>query len=347
MYTRAQTRIVKNHNLLFGKSNNILIQSMCDIKTSNVEKVIKQINACARCGANLMRVSVLDEDDANAIKIIKKSIKIPLVADIHFDYKLALLAMENGVDKIRINPGNIKNEDEIVKIIECAKKNDVIIRIGVNSGSLEHTEHANEADDLVNAALKYIDLFEKNNFFNIVVSLKSSNPITTYQAYKLFSEKSDYPLHIGVTESGFDDVGIIRSVAGLSPLLIDGIGNTIRISLTQDPLKEIDVCKKLLHDLGLYKNYPTIISCPTCGRCEVSNIKKIAQKILKYCIKNKKDLTISIMGCIVNGVGEGKNADLGIAGGKNSYIIFKKGQILKTVNSINVLDELYKEIDNF
>jgi (E)-4-hydroxy-3-methylbut-2-enyl-diphosphate synthase len=347
MINREQTRIVQNNALLFGHSSNILIQSMCDIKTSNTKEIIKEINACAKAGANLMRVSVLDEDDAKAIKIIKKSIKIPLVADIHFNYKLALLAMENGVDKIRINPGNITNTDELKEIIECAKKYDVIIRIGVNSGSLpKDIEGKTEEEKIVNSALRYIDFFEKNNFYKLVISLKSSNPITTYKAYMMFSSLSDYPTHIGVTESGFDDIGIIRSVAGLAPLLINGIGNTIRISLTKNPLKEIETCKRLLHDLGLFKNYPTIISCPTCGRCEVDNTKELAEKTLKYCIKKRKYITVAIMGCVVNGIGEGKNADIGLAGGNGFFVIFKNGQKIKTVDQNNALSELFKEIDS-
>src|SRR5574344_93623 len=348
MIKREQARLVQNNTLYFGHSNNVLIQSMCDIKTSKVDEVIKEINKCARAGANLMRLSVLDEDDANAIKLIKSKVKIPLVADIHFNYKLALLAMENGVDKIRINPGNITNTDELKEIIECAKKYDVIIRIGVNSGSLpKDIEGKTEEEKIVNSALRYIKFFEENNFYKLVISLKSSDPITTYKAYMMFSSLSDYPTHIGVTESGFDDIGIIRSVAGLAPLLINGIGNTIRISLTKNPLKEIETCKRLLHDLGLFKNYPTIISCPTCGRCEVNNTKIMAQKTLKYCIRKNKYLTIAIMGCIVNGIGEGKNADIGLAGGKDSFIIFKKGQIVRTISQKDALKELFYEIDNF
>ena len=348
MIKREETRIVQNSTLLFGHSNNILIQSMCDIKTSKTKEVIKQINACANAGANLMRISVFDEDDANAIKTIRKFVKIPLVADIHFDYKLALISMENGIDKIRINPGNITSEEQLKKIIECAKKHNTIIRIGVNSGSLsKDSKGSTEEEKLVDSALKYIRFFEDNGFYKIVISLKSSNPITTYKAYMLFSEKSDYPTHIGVTESGFDEIGIIRSVAGLSPLLLNGIGNTMRISLTKNPLKEIETCKRLLHDLGLFKKYPTIISCPTCGRCTVSNTKELAEKTLKYCIKHKKYITVAIMGCVVNGVGEGKNADIGLAGGKESFIIFKKGQAVKTVDQDSALEELFKEIDNF
>lgn len=346
MYTREQTKVIKNKNLSFGGTNKVLIQSMSTFKTSDTKNVIKEIKKCEKVGADLMRVSVLDEDDANAIKEIKKHVKIPIVADIHFNYKLALKAMENGVDKIRINPGNIQNEDDLVKIIEKAKETDTIIRIGVNSGSISNEENIDESERIVNLALKYIDFFEKHNFNKIVVSLKSSNPLTTIKVNRIFASKSNYPLHIGVTESGFDEIGIIRSVSSLSPLLLDGIGNTIRISLTHNPIKEINTCKRLLHDLNLYDEYPTIISCPTCGRCKVYNTKKYAEKVLNYCIKHKKYITVAIMGCIVNGIGEGKSADIGIAGANSTFIIFKKGQQLKIVDQENVLNELFKEINS-
>ncbi len=347
MYTREQTKVIKNKNLSFGGTNKVLIQSMSTFKTSDISNVIKEIKKCEKNGADLMRVSVLDDDDANAIKEIKKHIHIPIVADIHFDYKLALKCMDNGVDKIRINPGNIKNKDDLIKIIEKAKNTDTIIRIGVNSGSIpQNNSNIDESEKIVNLALEYIDFFEKNGFNKLIISLKSSNPLTTIKVNRIFASKSNYPLHIGVTESGFDDIGIIRSVSSLSPILLDGIGNTIRISLTHNPVKEINTCKRLLHDLNLYDEYPTIISCPTCGRCKVSDTKKYAQKVLNYCLKHKKFITVAIMGCIVNGVGEGKSADIGIAGANSTFIIFKKGQQIKIVDQNNVLNELFKEIDS-
>lgn len=347
MYTREQTKVIKNKNLSFGGTNKVLIQSMSTFKTSDISNVIKEIKKCEKNGADLMRVSVLDDDDANAIKEIKKHIHIPIVADIHFDYKLALKCMDNGVDKIRINPGNIKNKDDLIKIIEKAKNTDTIIRIGVNSGSIpQNSSNIDESEKIVNLALEYIDFFEKNGFNKLIISLKSSNPLTTIKVNRIFASKSNYPLHIGVTESGFDDIGIIRSVSSLSPILLDGIGNTIRISLTHNPVKEINTCKRLLHDLNLYDEYPTIISCPTCGRCKVNDTKKYAQKVLDYCLKHKKFITVAIMGCIVNGIGEGKSADIGIAGANSTFIIFKKGQQIKIVDQNNVLNELFKEIDS-
>lgn len=346
---RTNTKKIKIGNIFIGGTNHILIQSMCNIKTSKIDDVVNQINQCASEGAELMRVSILDYDDAYAIKEIVKRISIPLVADIHFNYKFALLAIENGASKIRINPGNLQKESELIQIIEAAKKYHVAIRIGVNGGSLDEKlfkEYPNKPLYflLCQSALKYINFFENHNFFDLVISLKTSNIIDTIKAYETFSELSNYPLHIGLTESGFDEIGIIKSVATLSPLILKGIGDTIRISLTNDPLKEIKTCKRLLHDLGLYPNYPTIISCPTCGRTQV-DVKSLAIKTYDYLEKNHINKKVAIMGCIVNGIGEGKNSDIGLAGGKNEYIIFKNGKILKTVKEKDALDELFKELD--
>lgn len=349
MNLREKTKPIKLGDIQIGSNNKIAIQSMCDIKTSNVDLVVKEINECHELGADLMRVSVLDQEDAYAIKEIKKRISIPLVADIHFDYKLGLLAIENGADKIRINPGNIGGIEGLEAIITSCKENHVPIRIGVNKGSLEkdlaENEVLSEEEKLVESALRYVKIFESYNFKDLVISVKASNPLVTLNAYRLISTKTNYPLHIGVTESGYDEVGIIRSVSALAPLILEGIGSTIRISLTHNPQKEIKTCVRLLHDLGLYNEYPTIISCPTCGRCQVTNTAIMADKTLEYLIKHKKYISVAIMGCIVNGIGEGKNADIGLAGGKDSFIIFKKGQILKTVTQENALQTLFEEID--
>lgn len=345
---RFETKKVYVGNKIIGGSNNVLIQSMCNIKTSKTNEVINQINNCALEGADLMRVSVLDEDDLKSLKVIKENINIPLIADIHFNYKFALGAIENGVDKIRINPGNITNKDELLEIINCAKEKNVAIRIGVNSGSINkniETKFKNESLSfkICQSALEYIDFFEKNSFDNLVISLKSTDLFETIDSYRYFSKISNYPLHIGMTESGFDEIGIIKSVATLSPLLLEGIGNTIRISLTSDPIKEIKTCKRLLHDLNLYDNYPTLISCPTCGRTLV-DVKSLAIKVNQFLEENKINKKVAIMGCVVNGIGEGKNADIGLAGGKDSYIIFKKGKILKTVPEKDALNVLFEEI---
>ena len=335
MFKRYQTKKIKIGNISLGGNNEVLIQTMCDIKTSHIKSVVKQIKKCEELGCNLIRVSVLDIKDAKAIKQIKKQISIPLIADIHFNYKLALLAINNGADKIRINPGNIKNKAQLIEIIEAAKKNNVAIRIGVNQGSILDKKVIDEKT-LVNLAIKYVHFFEKHNFHNIVISLKSSDPIKTYKSYMLISQKTSYPLHIGVTESGFDENGIIRSLSAIAPLLMNGIGNTIRISLSKDPFKEVLTARKLLNDLNLRHDLPTIISCPTCGRCEVSNTKNIAKKIEKYLMEHKINITVSIMGCIVNGIGEGKESDIGLAGGKNCYIIFKKGITIKKTSKKDV-----------
>ncbi len=350
MSTRENTVPVKIGNIQIGGNNQVVIQSMCDIKTSKVDEVVNEINECTTLGAQMMRVSVLDKEDAYAIKEIKKRVSIPIVADIHFDANLGILAIENGADKIRINPGNIGSDEKLKRIIYAAKKYDVAIRIGVNKGSLEKdlaSSDLSEEEKLTESALKYIKKFEEYGFFKLVISVKASNPLLTIKAYRLMSQKTNYPLHIGVTESGYDEIGIIRSVSALSPLLLEGIGSTIRISLTHNPQKEIKTCVRLLHDLGLYENYPTIITCPTCGRCMVKNTAQIADKILDYMIQHKKYLTVAVMGCIVNGIGEGKNADIGIAGGNGVFQIFSHGKILKTTDEENVLTELYKLIDMY
>ena len=350
MNKRENTIPVKIGNIQIGGNNRVIIQSMCDIKTSNIDEVVKEINECALLGADMMRVSILDKQDAFAIKEIKKRISIPIVADIHFDYKLGILAIENGADKIRINPGNFGSDEKLKELIDVAKMYDIAIRIGVNKGSLEKDladADLKEEEKLVLSAKKYIQKFEDFGFKKLVISVKASNPLLTIKAYRLMSEVTRYPLHIGVTESGYDEIGIIRSVSALSPLLLEGIGSTIRISLTHNPQKEIKTCVRLLHDLDLYPNYPTIITCPTCGRCMVQNTAKIADQVLEYLIANKKYITVAVMGCIVNGIGEGKNADIGIAGGNGMFQIFSKGKVLKTVKQDDVLSELFNLIDNF
>lgn len=345
MYKREYTKKVKIGNLTLGGENKVLIQSMCDIKTSNIEQVVQEINACEKLGASLMRVSILDEKDALAIKEIKKRINIPLVGDIHYSSKLALLAIENGIDKIRINPTNTKKED-LLKIISKAKEYNIAIRIGINEGSTtQDGKNINSISGLIKLCKESIILFEKENFYNIVVSVKSSDTLKTIKIYERLAKEINYPLHIGVTESGYEDIGIIRSTIALSNLLLKGIGNTIRISLTQNPYLEIKTCKRLLHDLNLYPSYPTIVVCPTCGRCKVHNLVNIAKEITNYLEENNINIKISIMGCIVNGIGEGKNSDIGIAGADGKFIIFKKGKIIKNVDEKDLLKEIIKEIE--
>ena len=348
---RLHTRSFKIGNVQIGGQNKVLIQSMCNIKTSKYNEVINQILELEKLGCDIIRVSIMDKEDADAIKYIKPNIHIPLVGDIHFDYRLALLAMDNGIDKIRINPGNIGGEENVKKVINKAKEKHVAIRIGVNSGSLdEETLKLNDdkvtAKGMVDLAEKYIKYFEKENFYNIVISLKASSVLTSIEAYKEASKRFNYPLHLGITEAGGKDIGLIRSSAGLAPLLLEGIGDTIRISLSCEPKEEIIAAKRLLHDLGLYPNYPTLISCPTCGRTQV-DIFTLSNKIANYLETVNKNITVAVMGCIVNGPGEGKHADIGLAGGKETFVLFKKGQIVKKINENEAFDVLKEEIDKF
>ena len=350
MRNRNNTKRIYVNNLQIGGQNKVVIQSMCNIKTEKVNEVAKQINECANLGAELMRVSVLDEADALAIKEIKKKINIPLVADIHFDYRLALLAMESGVDKIRINPGNIGDIENIKKVVEMAKEKHVPIRVGVNSGSLDKTVHnyntQYSAKELVNSAAKHVKILESLKFYDIAISLKGSNIKETIAAYRLASETFPYPLHLGITEAGFKEISLIRSSAGLAPLLLDGIGDTIRISISGDPKDEVIAAKRLLHDCELYPNYPTIVSCPTCGRTQVDVIK-LSQQVMNYLETINKPIHVAVMGCVVNGPGEAKNADIGIAGGKHEFVIFKKDKVIKKVPEKEAFNALKEEIDKF
>lgn len=346
---RNKTRKLNIGKKTVGGSPFISLQSMCDSKTSNVDYIIKEINDCAKLGADMMRVSILDDDDIEAIKIIQKNINIPLICDIQYDLNYAIKAINNGCDAIRINPGNTKKTKILDKLLSLANSKNIPIRIGINEGALKihYDDPEKEASLIVKKTMEYVKYFEKQSFFNIVISVKSSDPMTTLYAYQKISKRTDYPLHIGVTESGFDEIGIIRSTAILAPLILQGIGDTIRISLTKDPRKEIITEKRLLHDLGLYKDYPTIISCPTCGRCKVSNIKELADKTLKYLEENNINIKVTVMGCVVNGIEEGKNSDIGLAGANKTFIIFKDKKILKTVTEKEALTELFREIDKF
>lgn len=342
---REKTKKISIGRISIGGSNKILIQSMCNIKTSKTKEVIKQINECAKLGADLMRVSILDIEDAKAIKKIKKGIQIPLIADIHFSYQFALECIKSGVDAIRINPGNIGNEDKIKLVVDACKKKNIPIRVGVNSGSLDKTiSNKSSAKALVASAEKHVKILEKFGFTNIVISLKGSNVKDTVEAYELASKKFKYPLHVGITEAGPSEIGLIRSSAALAPILIKGIGNTIRISLSNDPTEEIIAAKRLLHDLGLYPNYPTLISCPTCGRTQV-NLIPLTTKVLKYLEDNHINKKVAIMGCVVNGPGEAKECDIGLAGGNKEWVLFKKGKVIKKLKDKDIFNNFIKEIN--
>lgn len=331
-----------------GGNDHVFVQSMASIKTSNVSEVSEQINRCAAYGCELMRCSCLDMEDAMSFKEIKKNVCIPLVADIHFDYKLALAAIDAGVDAIRLNPGNIGSIENVERVVAKCKERQIPIRIGVNGGSIDKTVYDGKAivkgEYLFESALKHVSILEKLGFYDIVISLKGSDPIETIAAYRLAAERLPYPLHLGVTEAGPMETSLIRSSATLAPLLLNGIGNTIRLSLTEDPVEEIKAANRLLHDLKLKKDWPTFISCPTCGRTQV-NLLPLAKKIQFYLEEHKITKTVAIMGCIVNGPGEAKHADLGAAGGNGKWVIFKKGEILKSVDDSSIYETLIEEIN--
>lgn len=340
---RTETRVVKVGNKLLGGNNPILIQSMCNTKTKDVEATVKQINELEKLGCDIIRVAVLDELDAYAIGEIKKHINIPLVADIHFDPNLALISIKQGVDKIRLNPGNISNKEKIIEIVNECKKRNIPIRIGVNSGSLPKGMPL-EAKSFIAAAKQHISILEELDFHDIVISMKASNIDLCYEVYKLASKEFNYPLHVGVTEAGTLFKGLIASSMGLQKILSEGIGNTIRVSLTDDPKYEVMAAKEILSELHLKDNVPTLTSCPTCGRTQV-NLIPIAKAVEEYLQTVNKKIHVAVMGCIVNGPGEAREADLGIAGGKGEALIFKKGVPLRKIKEENIIEELKKEID--
>lgn len=345
MYLRNETKSFKIANLTIGGNNKIYIQSMTNTKTKNVLDTVKQILELENAGCEIIRVAVLDKDDAMAISSIKKEIHIPLVCDIHFDPELAILAIKNGADKIRLNPGNISNKDKIKEIVELAKSHNVPIRIGVNAGSLPKGMEVN-ALNMIKACQMHVDILEELGFTNIVLSLKASSCELSKEAYKLASSKFPYPIHVGITEAGTTFSGLIKSSIGISQILELGIGNTIRVSLTDDPIYEVRAAKEILKNLNLIDNIPVFTSCPTCGRCNYDMIP-IAKEIENYLYTVKKNIHVAVMGCAVNGPGEAREADLGIAGGNGEALLFKKGKIIKKIKDEDIISELKKEIDNF
>lgn len=344
---REETRSVQVGNLTIGGNNHVVIQSMCNTKTKNVEATIKQINALEQAGCELVRVAVFDKEDAYAIKEIKKGIHIPLVADIHFDYKLALIAIESGIDKVRINPGNIGSTEKVKAVVDACKEKHIPIRIGVNGGSLEKEilEKYGEPtpEGMIESAMKHVKILEDLDFHDIVISLKSSNTMLTIKAYELASKTFPYPLHVGVTEAGTALGGTIKSALGIGTLLYEGIGNTIRVSLSDDPVEEIKVAKILLKELGLLKGVPTLVSCPTCGRIQYDLIP-IAKEMEDFLKDIHLDITVAIMGCAVNGPGEARHADIGIAGGVGEGLLIKHGEIVKRVKQEDMVQTLKDEI---
>ncbi|WP_069649571.1 flavodoxin-dependent (E)-4-hydroxy-3-methylbut-2-enyl-diphosphate synthase [Caloranaerobacter ferrireducens] len=345
---RRKTRKIFYGNVAVGGDSQITVQSMTNTDTRDTNSTIRQIKELESEGCDIVRVSVKDIESANAIKTIKKQINIPLIADVHFDYRLAIESVKNGVDGLRINPGNIGSEARIKEVVKACKDYNVPIRIGVNSGSIskEYIDKfggVNE-DAMIYSALDHIRILENMDFRDIVISLKSSDVLLTINAYKKMAEIVDYPFHLGITEAGTVWKGTIKSSIGIGALLLMGIGDTIRVSLTGDPVEEVKVGKQILRSIGLLKDKVEIISCPTCGRTEIDLIKLVteAEKKLKDI---NKPLKIAIMGCAVNGPGEAREADFGIAGGKGNGLIFRKGEIIKKVKESELLNELIKEIN--
>ena len=345
---RKETRKVKVGNVFIGGDAPVVIQSMTNTDTRDVEKTIDQIKALYNAGCELIRCAVPDDKAADAIKDIVKLSPIPVVADIHFDYKLALKCIENGISALRINPGNIGSKDRVIKVVEAAKNKNIPIRIGVNSGSVEKSllEKYGKpcAEALVESAMEHVKILEELDFHDIVISIKSSNVPMMIEAYRLMSQKCNYPLHLGVTESGTVFRGTIKSTLGIGTLLAEGIGDTIRVSLTSDPIEEIKVAKEMLIALGLRKQGMTFVSCPTCGRTQI-NLIKIAEEVEKRLENCDKNIKVAVMGCVVNGPGEAREADIGIAGGNGEGLIFKKGEIIKKVKEDELIQELMKEIE--
>ena len=344
---RTETRSFQIGHLTMGGNNHVIIQSMCNTKTKDVEATVKQIHELEKAGCEMVRVAIFDKEDASAIADIKKQIHIPLIADIHFDYRLALLAIENGIDKIRINPGNIGSMDKVKAVVEACKQHHIPIRIGVNGGSLEkdilEKYGKPTAQGMIESAKKHVDILESLDFHDYAISLKSSNTLLTIEAYTLASQTFDCPLHIGVTEAGTKLGGTIKSSLGIGTLLYQGIGNTIRVSLSADPVEEIKVAKTLLKELELIDHVPTLVSCPTCGRIQYDLIP-VANEIEDFLNTIHPDITIAIMGCAVNGPGEAKHADIGIAGGVKEGLLIKKGEVIKKVKQEDMVQVLKDEI---
>lgn len=341
-----RTRQVCVGGLLIGGGERVKIQSMTTTKTSDVERTAAQIAALEKAGCELVRVAVSDEADARAVRSVKDKIHIPLAADIHFSPKLAVMAIENGADKVRINPGNIGGEREIGYVADCIRVHGIPVRVGSNTGSIEPHflgKYGRSAEALVESALYNVGILEKFGVHDIVISVKASDVPLTVRAYSLLHERTDYPLHVGVTEAGTTEAGIVKSSVGIGALLLNGIGDTIRVSLTDDPVKEIYAAKNILRACGLDEEYVEVVSCPTCGRCSWESMG-LANKVTEFVRPYKKRAKVAVMGCVVNGPGEAKDADLGIAGGKGYCLLFKKGEAYKKVRAEDAEEEFFEEL---
>lgn len=347
---RKITRQVTIGTVAIGGNAPIAVQSMTNTKTEDAAKTAEQINQLQQAGCDIVRIAIPDQAAANAISAIKNlAPAMPLVADIHFDYRLALTALEQGIDALRINPGNIGEEANVIAVVKAAKSRSIPIRIGVNAGSLEKDllekfGHPTP-EAMVESALRHVALLEKHDFHDIKISLKANDVPMTIKAYQLMSEAVDYPLHLGITEAGTVTSGVIKSAVGIGALLAQGIGDTIRVSLTGDPVEEVKVANEILKSLGLRQYGPTLISCPTCGRTQI-DLVRIAAAVEQKLATIKTPIKVAVMGCVVNGPGEAKEADIGIAGGRDFGIIFRKGEIVKKVSEDKLLDELFAEINH-
>ncbi len=345
---RKNTKVINVGSVKIGGNNPIVVQSMTNTKTYDINSTVKQITALAEAGCDIVRVAVPKMEDAEALVAIKKQISLPLIADIHFDYRLALKALEAGVDGLRLNPGNIGKKEYVKAVVTAAKERNVPIRIGVNAGSLDQKILLKyggiTAEGMVESALEHIRILEENNFDNIKISLKAHDVPLTIAAYKLMADTVNYPLHLGITEAGTIKSGIIKSAVGIGALLAQGIGDTFRISLTGDPVEEVKVANEILKALDLREYGPVMISCPTCGRCNI-DLAKIANEVETLLANIKKPIKVAVMGCVVNGPGEAKSADVGIAGGKGQGLVFRHGEIVRTVSEEQLVAELFKEIN--
>lgn len=343
---RRKCKEVRIGSVKIGGNNKIAIQSMTTTKARDVEKTVAQIEELAAAGADIVRFAIENIEDAKAVGKIKPRVSVPIVADIHFNYKFALECIDGGIDKIRINPGNIGSRERVSEVAKAAISAGVPIRVGVNLGSLEeqfYEKYGRSAKAMVESAKYHISLLEDEGMEDIVVSLKASDVKTAVDAYGIMAQECGYPLHLGITEAGTKYNGIIKSSAGIGAMLLSGIGDTIRVSLTADPTEEVRAAKALLSSLGMHDG-ARLVSCPTCGRCNI-NLPPIADAVQKYLENVKKPLTVAVMGCAVNGPGEAKDADFGIAGGKGKAVFFKKGEIVKEIDEDEILNTLFREID--
>ena len=346
MIKRRKSKEISIGNVKIGNNNPITVQSMCNTDTRDIEQTSHQIKELADAGCELVRLAVLNKDAAEAIKTLVKISPVPLIADIHFDYRLAIQCINNGISALRLNPGNIGKRENVEKVVKLAKQQNIPIRIGVNAGSLEKDLKEKDmplAEKMVESAMKHIQILEDLDFDKIKVSLKSSNVLTTIEAYRLMAKKVDYPLHLGVTEAGTLKNGLIKSSVGLGTLLAEGIGDTIRVSLTENPIEEVYAGFEILKSLGLRQRAVNFVSCPTCGRTQI-NLIELAKKVENRFKNLNENITIATMGCAVNGPGEAASADFGIAGGINEGYIFKKGEIIAKVPEAELLDKLEEVI---